>query len=87
MPREIYTPNPDAVLAQPIRTKMDVNGNNRYGWMVSLPDGTLVGFVTRNQIPNGITEIFDNAIILYEVTVNPAQYRKICSEYKTIIHY
>jgi len=64
-------------MATYVRTKNDVNGNPRRGWMVSDEQGRMVGFVDEGYTGRpALRERFPDAVeVMHALEVTPAAYR------------
>lgn len=70
------------VLAIRVKTKNDVNGNPRRGWLVFEPDGSHVGsFAEDYQGEYAFRERFPAGICLATVNVTPREYKRITHQH------
>lgn len=70
------------LIAQPVRTTMDRNGNSRRGWLVYKPSGggaypTLLGFVTRelHMTDSTFRDMLPGVVFLGELKISASEYQ------------
>lgn len=80
------------IIAQPIRTTMDGNGNSRRGWLVYQTQGdgaylALLGFVIRelHMSDGSLRDALPGVVFLGELKLAPAEYRTAKQSEETVL--